>query len=107
MIKASDDWGIIDRISEILQDGQRDPETPASPGDIDDWDLTTATDEAGYEITGARFPEIAMLEAYARNGYLDNDQIWEEIGEAIKRAAAARIKEIWEEYLEEEDGPEE
>lgn len=98
MIDKDNSWGIIERVNEILQDGQRDPEKPANPETLEDWGLTAATDEAAYEITNARFPEIAMLEAYARNGYLDNDQIWEEIGEAIKRAATAYAEERWEEW---------
>ena len=113
MISSNNHWEIINRVYEILQDSQNLTEEQTVNADaLTDYDTTTAADEVAYEITGARFPELAMLEAYAAQGYLDNDQIWDEIGEAISRAARAHAEEGWQEYQEnvaayEEDDSEE
>lgn len=103
MINANNSWEIIERTYEILG-GNDDDAT--DPDNLTEYDLTFAIDETAYEITGARFPEIAQLEAFAREGYLDNDQIWEEIGEAVARALRAYAEERWQEHLEEEEGEE-
>jgi hypothetical protein len=106
MINANNSWEIIERAYEALGGNNDDA---ANPNDLTDYDYSSATEETAYEITGARFPEIAQLEAFARQGYLDNDRIWEEIGEAIARGLQAYAEERWQEYqdeIEEEEGEE-
>lgn len=99
MIDATNTWQVIEATYSKLQDAQGlSEEQAADPNAIDDYDLEDAIDQTTYEIAGAHFPEIAMLEAFARNGYLDNDRIWDEIGEAIRRGLEAYADEIWQEY---------
>ena len=74
MINANDDWGIIEAAYQNLGGNNDDAIDPST---LNDYDLRDAVDQTAYEITNAFFPEIAMLKAFARNGYLDNDQIWE------------------------------
>lgn len=103
MINANNSWEIIERTYEALGGNNDDA---VNPNDLTDYDYASASEETAYEITGARFPEIAQLEAFAREGYLDNYQIWDEIGEAVARALRAYAEERWQEHLEEEEGEE-
>lgn len=100
MINASNDWGIIEAAYQNLGGNNDDAIDPST---LTDYDLRDAAEQTAYEITNAFFPEIAMLKAFARNGYLDNDQIWEEIGNAIARALGAYADERWQEYQDEDD----
>ena len=107
MINANNHQEIIEAAYKELQDITGTPEEIAvTPDGVSDYDLHDANDFASYEITEAHFPEIALLEAYARQGYLDNDRIWEEIGDAVARALLAYAEERHEDALLEED-PEE
>lgn len=107
MINASNHWSIIRAAHEkLLPEGHAANQT-VDPDGLDAYDYETAIDQTTYEITGARFPELAMLEAYAAQGYLDNDSIWDEILQALARAIEAHAQEAYEEDLEEGDGWEE
>lgn len=103
MINANDHWGIIRSAYEYLLPEPHAVNQVINPDDLDQWDYDGAADETAYEITGARFPELAMLEAYAAQGYLDNDEIWDEIRLALARAMEAHAREVYEEDLEDED----
>lgn len=94
MINARNDWEVIEAAYMALGGNNDDA---VDPGTIGDYDLRDAVDQTAYEITGGESPEIALLVAFARNGYLDNDEIWEEIGNAAARALAAYAEERWEE----------
>lgn len=104
MIKAGNDWEIIEAAYQNLANAAGFPtDRPADPYTLKDYDLADAVDETAYQITGEQFPEIALLKAFARNGYLDNDEIWEEIGQAIGRALeeyAAQEYQDWQDSLE-------
>lgn len=104
MIKAGNDWEIIEAAYQNLANAAGFPtDRPADPNTLKDYDLDDAVDETAYQITGEQFPEIALLKAFARNGYLDNDGIWEEIGQAIGRALeeyAAQEYQDWQDSLE-------
>lgn len=73
-----------------------DGDIPANDEITDDMLLDAVADEAD-DIAGP-FPEITLLVAFARDGYLDNDPIWEEINDAIARGLQAYADGIWEEY---------
>lgn len=104
MINASNDWEIIEAAYQNLADAANFPtDRPADPYTLKDYEIDEAIDETTYQITGEQFPEIALLKAFARNGYLDNDEIWEEIGRAIGRALeeyAAQEYQDWQDSLE-------
>lgn len=101
MIKAGNDWEIIEAAYQNLANAAGFPtDRPADPNTLKDYDLDDAVDETAYQITGEQFPEIALLKAFARNGYLDNDGIWEEIGQAIGRALE---EYAWQEYQDWQD----
>ena len=71
-------------------------EIPNNDEITDDMLLDAVADEAA-DIAGP-FSEITLLAAFARDGYLDNDPIWEEINDAIARGLQAYADGIWEEY---------
>lgn len=104
MINASNDWEIIEAAYQNLADAANFPtDRPADPYTLKDYEIGEAIDETTYQITGEQFPEIALLKAFARNGYLDNDEVWEEIGRAIGRALeeyAAQAYQDWQDSLE-------
>lgn len=104
MINASNDWEIIEAAYQNLADAANFPtDRPADPYTLKDYEIEEAIDETTYQITGEHFPEIALLKAFARNGYLDNDDVWEEIGRAIGRALeeyAAQEYQDWKDSLE-------
>lgn len=104
MIKAGNDWEIIEAAYQNLANAAGfATDRPADPYTLKDYDLDDAVNETAYQITGEQFPEIALLEAFARNGYLDNDEIWEEIGRAIARGLeeyAAQEYQDWQDSLE-------
>lgn len=108
MTNASNSWEVIEAAYQNLQDSKNLPaERPADPSTLTDYDLRDAVDQTAYEITGAPFPEIALLQAFAREGYLDNDPIWEAIGEAVARGLEEYNSQQWEDYrdsLEDPDG---
>lgn len=108
MINANNHWDIIEAAYEKLQDAKNLPiERPADPQDLRDYDLADAIDQTAYEITGVRYPEIALLEAFAREGYLDDDQIWDEIGEALGRALEGYAEYRYQDYQDSLNEPEE
>lgn len=101
MIKAGNDWEIIEAAYQNLANAAGFPtDRPADPNTLKDYEIGEAVDETAYQITGEQFPEIALLKAFARNGYLDNDGIWEEIGQAIGRALE---EYAWQEYQDWQD----
>ena len=104
MINASNDWEIIEAAYQNLADAANFPtDRPVDPYTLKDYEIDEAIDETTYQITGEQFPEIALLKAFARNGYLDNDEVWEEIGRAIGRALeeyAAQEYQDWQDSLE-------
>lgn len=104
MLNRNNDWEIIEAAYQNLADAAGfATDRPADPYTLKDYDLADAVDETAYQITGEQFPEIALLEAFARNGYLDNDEIWEEIGRAVGRALeeyAAQEYQDWQDSLE-------
>ena len=107
MINRNDDWAIIEAAYENLQNAHGLPtDRPASLEEYTDADLRDAADETAYQITGA-FPELALLAAFARNGYLDNDQIWDAIGDAVARGLEAYAGERRDDYEDSLDEPEE
>lgn len=104
MLNRNNDWEIIEAAYQNLANAAGfATDRPADPYTLKDYDLADAVDETAYQITGEQFPEIALLEAFARNGYLDNDEIWEEIGRAIGRGLeeyAAQEYQDWQDSLE-------
>jgi len=98
MINANSTWEIIEAAYEALGD----TDDALDPATLEDYDYDTANEETAYSITGAHSPEIAQLAAYAREGYLDDDnEIWEAIGAACRRALEKVAEERWEERQEE------
>ena len=104
MLNRNNDWEIIEAAYQNLASAAGfATDRPADPYTLKDYDLADAVDETAYQITGEQFPEIALLEAFARNGYLDNDEVWEEIGRAIWRGLeeyAAQEYQDWQDSLE-------
>lgn len=104
MLNRNNDWEIIEAAYQNLANAAGfATDRPADPYTLKDYDLADAVDETAYQIAGEQFPEIALLEAFARNGYLDNDEIWEEIGRAIGRGLeeyAAQEYQDWQDSLE-------
>lgn len=104
MLNRNNDWEIIEAAYQNLANAADFPtDRPADPYTLKDYDLADAVGETAYQITGEQFPEIALLEAFARNGYLDNDEIWEEIGRAVGRGLeeyAAQEYQDWQDGLE-------
>lgn len=101
MISAGNSWEIIETAYQNL--GATDDDA-IDPGTLEDYDYETANDDTAYEITNTDSPDIALLSAYARQGYLDDDsEIWEAIGAACRRALEKVAEERWQEYQEELD----
>lgn len=95
-INAHDDWEIIDAAYANLMATQGlDEEHVTDPYLLSDYDLDDAIAETERSMGYVPFPTITMLEAFARNGYLDDDQIWDEINEAVTRALSARAGELF------------
>ena len=103
MINANNHWEIIEAAYQNL--GATDDDA-IDPTTLEDYDYESANDETGYQITNAQSPDIALLAAYARAGYLDNDEIWDEIGAACRRALERVAEERWEEYQDEDEDDE-
>lgn len=107
MINANNSWDVIEAAYENL--GATD-DAALDPATLEDYDYDTANDETAYQITNVYSPDIALLTAYARAGYLDDDaEIWEAIGAACRRALEKVAEERWQEYqdeIEEEEGEE-
>ena len=108
VLNASDLGGIIEDTYATLAANTADDvtiwmtadgdEIPAPDEITDDMLLDAVADTAN--TTPGPFSEITLLAAFARDGYLDNDPIWEEISDAIARGLQAYAEQIWE-----EDGP--
>lgn len=107
MINANNSWDVIEAAYQNLGATDDDALDPATLGG---YDYDTANDETAYQITNEYSPDIALLTAYARAGYLDDDnEIWEAIGAACRRALEKVAEERWQEYqdeIEEEEGEE-
>lgn len=104
MINANNSWDVIEAAYQNLGATDDDALDPATLGD---YDYDTANDETAYQITNEYSPDIALLTAYARAGYLDDDnEIWEAIGAACRRALEKVAEERWQDHLEEEEGEE-
>ena len=108
MIKAGNDWEIIEAAYQNLANAAGFPaDRPADPYTLKDYDIDDAVNETAYQITNAPCPAIALLEAFARNGYLDNDEIWEEIGRAIGRGLEEYAAQEYQDWLDSLENPEE
>lgn len=107
MLNANNSWDVIEAAYQNLGATDDDALDPAT---LEDYDYDTANDETAYQITNVYSPDIALLIAYARAGYLDDDnEIWEAIGAACRRALEKVAEERWQEYqdeIEEEEGEE-
>lgn len=104
MINASNYWDVIEDAYQNL--GATDDDA-IDPTTLEDYDYDTANEETAYQITNAQSPEIAELAAYARAGYLDDDnEIWEAIGAACRRALEKVAEERWQEYQDENEDDE-
>lgn len=100
MLNANNHWEIIEAAYQNL--GATD-DAALDPSTLEDYDYEVANDETMYHITNAPQMDIALLTAYARQGYLDDDnEIWEAIGQACRRALEKVARERWEDYLEEQ-----
>lgn len=101
MINANNHWEIIEAAYQNL--GATDDDA-IDPTTLEDYDYESANEETAYRITNAQSPEIAELAAYARAGYLDDDnEIWEAIGAACRRALERVAEERWQEYQDENE----
>lgn len=101
MINANNHWEIIEAAYQNL--GATDDDA-IDPTTLEDYDYDTANDETMYSLTNAPQMDIALLTAYARAGYLDDDnEIWEAIGAACRRALERVAEERWQEYQDENE----
>lgn len=98
MLNANNSWDVIDAAYQNL--GATD-DAALDPATLEDYDYDTANDETAYQITNEYSPDIALLSAYARAGYLDDDEIWEEIGAACRRALEKVAEERWQDHQDE------
>lgn len=104
MINANNSWDVIEAAYQNLGATDDDALDPAA---LEDYDYDTANDETACQITNAYSPDIALLTAYARAGYLDDDsEIWEAIGAACRRALEKVAEERWEEAESEREAEE-
>lgn len=103
MLNANNSWDVIEAAYQNL--GATDDDA-LDPAILENYDYDTANDETAYQITNAYSPDIALLTAYARAGYLDDDEIWEAIGAACRRALEKVAEERWEEAEREREAEE-
>lgn len=104
MLNANNSWDVIEAAYQNLGATDDDALDPAT---LEDYDYDTANDETAYQITNVYSPDIALLTAYARAGYLDDDnEIWEAIGAACRRALEKVAEERWEEAEREREAEE-
>lgn len=101
MLNANNSWEVIEAAYQNLGATDDDALDPAT---LEDYDYDTANDETAYQITNEYSPDIALLTAYARAGYLDDDnEIWEAIGAACRRALEKVAEERWQDYQDEDE----
>lgn len=104
MLNVNNSWEVIEAAYQNL--GATD-DAALDPATLEDYDYDTANDETAYQITNEYSPDIALLIAYARAGYLDDDnEIWEAIGAACRRALEKVAQERWEEAEREREAEE-
>lgn len=109
MTTTNNSWDLIEAAYDELA-GYVDPNDgnldAVNPDEISDWVFPEAASHSAYSNAAARFPEIALLEAMAENGYLEDHRIWEAITEAIGDGLRAFAEERWEEAEREREAEE-